>query len=210
MSSTGGGGIHTQSKKTQGQLFEDYAQIKLWCFKFKHLRILGLCSCSYSLNKILDSIGGLVHLRFLDLCGCKQLRKLPKSIAKLHQLQSLCLVGCDCLEELPSNIRYMINLRHFSLTTRQTRLEGIEYLTSLRTLILTGCSNLVALLDGMQTFTHLRILFVSNCGRLASLPSSMKHLTRLEILRFYSAKKLNLEEFDGFENLKTLSSCKLP
>lgn len=171
------------------------AQMHVWCSKFKHLRVLQLCSIFR--KKIPESIGDLVHLRYLDLSYNTLLRELPKSICKLHQLQSLLLKYCDDLQELPSNIRYMISLRYFFLTTRQRQLEGIKYLTSLRTLEILKCHNLVTLPKDMQTLTNLRTLIISRCPSLASLPSTMKHLTRLENLVIDDAIKLKLEEFDG-------------
>lgn len=180
------------------------AQMHVWCSKFKHLRVLQLCSIFR--KKIPESIGDLVHLRYLDLSYNTLLRELPKSICKLHQLQSLLLKYCDDLQELPSNIRYMISLRYFFLTTRQRQLEGIKYLTSLHTLEILKCHNLVTLPKDMQNLTHLRTLIISRCPSLASLPSTMKYLTRLENLVIDDAIKLKLEEFDGgFKNLKSFT-----
>lgn len=124
-----------KAKKLRTMLILKLTQMNV-CFKFKYLRVLSL---SYQKDddgvKILDSIGGLVHLRYLSFRIRWKLKRLPHSICKLHQLQTL-YVYSHSLEELPSNIRHMSGLRDLRLhTERQTRLEAIKYLTSLRTFV---------------------------------------------------------------------------
>ncbi|KAK9666994.1 hypothetical protein RND81_14G225500 [Saponaria officinalis] len=62
-----------------------------------------------------DSIGNLLHLRYLDLSGNYHLVRLPDSITKLYNLQTLDLHNCFNLEELPKSFAKMVNLRHLDI-----------------------------------------------------------------------------------------------
>ncbi|KAK9667001.1 hypothetical protein RND81_14G225700 [Saponaria officinalis] len=63
-----------------------------------------------------DSIGNLLHLRYLDLSNNKNLVRLPDSISRLYNLQTLDLYGCSSLEELPKGLAKLVNLRHLDIT----------------------------------------------------------------------------------------------
>ncbi|XP_054780808.1 putative disease resistance protein RGA1 [Prosopis cineraria] len=80
--------------------------------KFRCLRSLDLSRMN--MTDLPDSIGKMIHLRYLDLSDCEKLTKLPKSLSNLVNLQTLKLTGCRSLLE-PSSIDVvtkMINLRH--------------------------------------------------------------------------------------------------
>ncbi|KAJ7949148.1 NBS-LRR resistance protein [Quillaja saponaria] len=102
---------------------------------FKCLRMLdliGLC------NKILlDSIGSLNHLRYLDLSYNGEIEMLPSSFTSLHNLQTLKLSYCWNLKELPRDMRNLTSLRHLELDgcVKLTHMPyGLGKLTSLQTL----------------------------------------------------------------------------
>ncbi|KAF7852006.1 hypothetical protein BT93_L1699 [Corymbia citriodora subsp. variegata] len=171
--------------------------------RFKHLRVLWLEDSSFDL--LPSSIGGLKHLRFLNLHGNQKIKKLPKSVYELRNLQSLDLGGCEELEELPANIKNMISLRALGITTKQQHFpkSGIGCLTSLRWLFIQECENLEALFDDIQSLTSLRKLVIVECPKLASLPQGIKNLKALEDLWIEDCENLRLPEEESNEPRST-------
>ncbi|CAO2839061.1 unnamed protein product [Amaranthus hypochondriacus] len=58
-----------------------------------------------------NSIGKLLHLRYLNFSSQNTLEVLPKSITVLCNLESLILYNCFQLKELPKDLRRLIKLR---------------------------------------------------------------------------------------------------
>ncbi|MFQ6658532.1 hypothetical protein Gotur_027759, partial [Gossypium turneri] len=110
------------------------------------------------LTALPNSIGTLNHLRDLNLGGCGSVRKLPRSFDKLRSLQSLYLGGTG-LKQLPDSLQRELECLP----------EGMQNLQSLRTLVVSGCVNLV------------------------SLPRSLKFLTKLEHLEIVDCLRINLK-----------------
>nr|GFC26110.1 CC-NBS-LRR resistance protein [Tanacetum cinerariifolium] len=79
-----------------------------------------------------DSVGDLVHLRYLDLSDT-DIEVLPKSITKLHQLQTLKLL-CSKFKKFPDGMRNLISLRHLEFEDNVISPKDLGQLTSLRTL----------------------------------------------------------------------------
>nr|POF06736.1 putative disease resistance protein rga3 [Quercus suber] len=75
---------------------------------FECLRVLRLSGSS--IIKLSESIGRLIHLRFLHI-SCPKIKVLPKSIAKLYNLQTLNVYGCSRLRKLPKDLKNLVNLR---------------------------------------------------------------------------------------------------
>ncbi|XP_074284829.1 putative disease resistance RPP13-like protein 1 isoform X2 [Silene latifolia] len=63
-----------------------------------------------------NSIGKLLHLRYLDLSDNKRLLALPDSVTKLYNLQTLYLKRCEGLKELPKGLAKLANLRHLDIS----------------------------------------------------------------------------------------------
>ncbi|KAG2708533.1 hypothetical protein I3760_05G198300 [Carya illinoinensis] len=117
----------------------------LWCYltsyvslellpKLRCLRVLSLNG--YLITKISNSIGDLMHLRYLDLSHTL-ITSLPESTTTLYNLQTLLLVRCEYLEKLPSTFGNLVNLRHLNILQARLLKEmplHIGKLTCLRTL----------------------------------------------------------------------------
>ncbi|KAJ8435309.1 hypothetical protein Cgig2_026401 [Carnegiea gigantea] len=69
--------------------------------KWIYLRALNLSDLR--LKNLLNAIGNLLHLRYLDLSRNRDLKALPSLVAKQHNLLTLKLQRCGALEELPKN-----------------------------------------------------------------------------------------------------------
>ncbi|KAM3322430.1 putative disease resistance protein RGA4 [Capsicum chacoense] len=80
--------------------------------KFLSLRVLNL---SYSeLEELPSSIGDLVHLRYLNMCG-NNICSLPKRLCKLQNLQTLDLRYCNSLSCMPKQTSKLGSLRNLLL-----------------------------------------------------------------------------------------------
>ncbi|KAI6696770.1 hypothetical protein NL676_016889 [Syzygium grande] len=199
--------------KKEGSAGESF--LEMCISRFKHLRVLYLHDSSF--DQLPSSIGALKHLRFLHLCGNRNIKKLPNSVCELHNLQSLGLARCEELEELPADIKNMISLRFLDITTKQQRFpeSGIGCLTSLRCLFIEDCKNLEALFNDMQSLKSLRKLSIGGCPKLASLPQGIMNLRALENLWIYNCEKLKLPEGESDEQrsmsrLQSLTFVGLP
>ncbi|XP_074313064.1 putative disease resistance protein RGA1 isoform X2 [Silene latifolia] len=84
-----------------------------------------------------ESIGELLHLRYLDLSDNRRLAALPNSITELYNLQSLIMSHCSSLREWPKHFCKLINLRLLDISSCSwlTCMPlGIGQLTNLRDL----------------------------------------------------------------------------
>ncbi|XP_078151139.1 disease resistance protein RGA2-like isoform X2 [Carex rostrata] len=94
--------------------------------KFSKLRVLDFCKCS--IEKLPNSVGELVLLRYLGLSGT-DVAELPTSVEKLYNLQTLRLSWE--ITHLPRGLNKLVNLRHFECFSS---LPEIGNLTSLQNL----------------------------------------------------------------------------
>ncbi|KAG5071052.1 hypothetical protein AAZX31_03G034300 [Glycine max] len=81
--------------------------------KLMYLRVLSFGDFQ-SLDSLPDSIGKLIHLRYLDLSH-SSIETLPKSLCNLYNLQTLKLYNCRKLTKLPSDMHNLVNLRHLEI-----------------------------------------------------------------------------------------------
>ncbi|XP_047150464.1 putative disease resistance protein At3g14460 [Vigna umbellata] len=76
----------------------------------KYLRVLSFRAFQSQLY-LPDSIGELIHLRYLNLSSTS-IAALPESLCNLYNLQTLKLYGCSNLTKLPRAMQNLVNLRH--------------------------------------------------------------------------------------------------
>lgn len=75
-------------------------------------------------GRLSDSIGNLLHLRYIDLSWSPVLEMLPESVTNLH-LQTLILCCCMRLTALPKDFSKLVNLRLLDVWgTRLTRMPS--------------------------------------------------------------------------------------
>ncbi|KAH0692772.1 hypothetical protein KY285_019869 [Solanum tuberosum] len=174
--------------------------------RFMQLRVLDISDSCF--DELPSSVGELKYLRYLDVSSNGSIKELPDSINKLLSLQTLRVSHCPQLEGLPKDIGNLISLRHLYITTKQACFpdKAIGCLSSLRSLCIHSCNNLVSLSEGLQHLTNLHTLAIISCPRLTFFPSAMKHLTALENLLIVDCKELTLLEWQDIEGLRMLRS----
>uniref|UniRef100_A0A804IFC0 NBS-LRR disease resistance protein n=1 Tax=Musa acuminata subsp. malaccensis TaxID=214687 RepID=A0A804IFC0_MUSAM len=79
--------------------------------RLKNIRLLILQRCG--LRELPEKIGGLIHLRYLDISYNRYIRRLPESLCDLYNLRVLDLFECD-LQNLPHGMSKLINLMHLN------------------------------------------------------------------------------------------------
>ncbi|KAL4277353.1 hypothetical protein AHAS_Ahas20G0298700 [Arachis hypogaea] len=101
--------------------------------KLKYLRALSF-KC-FPLESLPDSIGELIHLRYLDLSN-SDIMTLPDTLCNLYNLQTLKLVLCKKLKALPVGMIDLTNLSYLDIrgTPLHEMPEGMSKLTSLQVL----------------------------------------------------------------------------
>ncbi|XP_059651919.1 putative disease resistance RPP13-like protein 1 [Cornus florida] len=80
--------------------------------RLRCLRVLSLCG--YQIFELPQTIGYLIHLRYLDLSNTR-LKLLPDSILTLCNLETLNLSSCRDFVELPTNFGKLINLHRLNV-----------------------------------------------------------------------------------------------
>ncbi|XP_059445314.1 putative disease resistance RPP13-like protein 1 [Corylus avellana] len=122
------------------------------------LRVLILCYHA-DIAKLPDSIGKLIHLRYLDL-SYTGIERLPDSLCKLCNLQILNLSHCRFLAALPRDTHKLINLRHlnFAETCIKEMPTNLGKLKCLQTLtkFIVGKIDSGSSIGELQTLTNLR------------------------------------------------------
>ncbi|CAD5182894.1 unnamed protein product, partial [Musa acuminata subsp. malaccensis] len=98
--------------------------------RLKNIRLLILRRCG--LRELPEKIGGLIHLRYLDISYNRYIRRLPESLCDLYNLRVLDLFECD-LQNLPHGMSKLINLMHLNAEDKIiSEINDVGKLTSLQ------------------------------------------------------------------------------
>ncbi|XP_020992235.1 putative disease resistance RPP13-like protein 1 [Arachis duranensis] len=158
--------------------------------QLKHVRVLSFNFFPLQHDSVLNSIGDLIHLRYLDISGAP-IMTLPESMSNLYNLQTLKLSKCRRLEKLPTNMQDLVNLRHLDLSDMPIVVlpESLSNLYNLQTLKLSRCRGLKKLPDKMQDLVNLRHLDIEDTN-LEEMPEGVSKLKKLQFLSNYMVGKL--------------------
>ncbi|KAL2940016.1 putative disease resistance protein RGA4 [Bienertia sinuspersici] len=130
--------------------------------RLQYLRVLSIMSSS--ITELPNSIGELIHLRYLEI-GCKRIEYLPGSITRLESLQTLHVIDCRELKELPSDLAKLTSLRHLLIPISFNEVfelpSGIGKMTSLQVLnsFIAGKNNGIDALPFLKLTGRLIIIF---------------------------------------------------
>ncbi|KAM4072981.1 hypothetical protein ACB094_11G181300 [Castanea mollissima] len=190
--------------------------------RFKSLRALDLHALK--ITSIPNSIGKLIHLKYLDVSFNEDIETLPDSITTLLNLQVLKLNDCKGLKELPKKFRELVSLKHLyndGCDNLSHMPCGLGQMTSLQTLpifIVSTSSHIGGLgelkelnnLRGTLEITHLERLEESNSESIVVNLREKQHLEKL-ILKWNHQDQVDnnedvklLEDPQPHENLKYL------
>ncbi|MED6146641.1 hypothetical protein PIB30_036431 [Stylosanthes scabra] len=176
-------------------------------------------------KSLFDSIGALIHLRYLNLSNTP-IVTLSESICVLYNLQTLKLRNCQRLKMLPNRLKDLVNLRHLDIRGASRLIEMPKGMSKLNHLNLlsdyivgeqedNGIRELGTLDDLHGSFCISKLENVKNSGEaLEAMMGNKKHINTL-ILEWGSDGDIDnlqtqrdiLDKLQPHENLKELSIC---
>ncbi|KAI9071688.1 hypothetical protein K1719_046347 [Acacia pycnantha] len=172
--------------------------------RFQNLKRLLLEGC-ISLVEIHSSLGQLPFLVELNLKDCLNLKFLPKKL-ETNSLEEFVISGCIQVINLPEFGEEMKKL--ITLDVKETSIaelpESLGSLTSVETLDLMGCQNLVGLPQNFHKLKCLKVLDISGCSSIFKLP---ENLIENEALEKLDASETNIVERHSFAKGLTLPAA---
>ncbi|XP_050245473.1 TMV resistance protein N-like [Quercus robur] len=158
------------------------------------------------IKELPSSIEGLTTLNSLTLVDCEDLVCLPSTICSLSLLRRLNLCGCSNFDNLPENLGNLKGLHDLDLsgTAIKELPSSIEGLTTLDSLTLEDCKNLVCLPSTICSLSSLQHLDLCGCSNFDNLPENLGNLKGLYDL---DLSETAIKEFpSSIEGLTTLTS----
>ncbi|GLT26487.1 hypothetical protein SLA2020_015490 [Shorea laevis] len=160
-----------------------------WLPKLRCLRAFSL-EC-YRINKLPDSIGDLIHLKYLNLSKTL-IESLPESVGFLLQLQTLLLFDCHKFLKLPVTIGNLIYLHHLDIEGTSSLKEMPSEIGNLKNLL-----TLSKLIVGKEN----RLMKLSNLKNFLQLKGKLSILNLENVLNVRDAMEADLKNIDGLDEL---------
>ncbi|TQD75465.1 hypothetical protein C1H46_039001 [Malus baccata] len=211
---------HLQIEKLVGFSSEAEGDDDLSLNGFTSLRYLFIKECN-GFKSILNGLQSCTSLGTLIIWNCRNLRTLSgHGLQTPVSLKGLRIVNCPRLEAIPSldNLTSLTWLTIEDCGGLTSIPSGLASCTSLTSLSVNGCHNLISLADhNLSSLQSLSSLFVYKCGKLQYLPKGLQSLSRLGWMRigdfcealdsfpdFQVPSKLKQLELYGWPKLKSL------
>ena len=198
----------------------DELMLNALILSFRRLRALDLHKLK--ITRVPNSIGKLIHLKYLDLSFNKNIEILPESITTLLNLQTLKLCSCEGLKELPKDIRELVSLKHLyndGCDNLSHMPRGLGQMTSLQTLqlFIVSTSSHTGGLGELNELNNLRgTLEISHLERFKEVNSEsivvnlreMQHLEKLKLKWYHQDQVDNNEDEKLLEDLRPHQNLK--
>ncbi|XP_044499050.1 putative disease resistance RPP13-like protein 1 [Mangifera indica] len=174
--------------------------------KFEMMRALSFEG--YHIIYLPDSIGDMIHLRYLNFSDTK-IRSLPESTCQLFNLQTLLLKDCFDLVELPYNMRYLTNLCHLDISGGNSLREmpyGMKKLKNLQVLFnfIVG-KDTQSYLEDLRSLSFLQELHISELQNVTDLNHIQEQIlsnkSKLKVLILEWRDRVNSQATDVKMNL---------
>ncbi|ONH89631.1 hypothetical protein PRUPE_8G005600 [Prunus persica] len=175
-----------------------------------NLEILVLQGCT-RLVEVHPSIGDLKKLILLNMRNCKCVESLPP-FKSLESLESFALSSCSRLKKFPEiegNMKFLLEV-YLDETAIKELPTSIQHFTSLTSLNLRDCKNLLSLPSTIQYLTSLKSLILAGCSKFDEIPENLSCVECLEELDISGTAIRESSFVVGMINLKYLSfrGCK--
>ncbi|GKV52192.1 hypothetical protein SLEP1_g58781 [Rubroshorea leprosula] len=160
-----------------------------WLPKLRCLRALSLEG--YQINKLPDSIGDLIHLKYLNLSETL-IESLPESVGFLLQLQTLLLFNCHHFLKLPVAIGNLIDLHHLDIRGTYLLKEMPSEIGNLKNLLALS-KFIVGKEEGLMRLSYLK--------NFSQLGGNLSILNLQNVLNVQDAMEANLKNINGLDEL---------
>lgn len=187
-----------------------------WFSSLANLEVLNISgNRNLNIKQAFDVIGKLPNLKELNASGCRMVY-LPVAIRHLKSLRKVDLsnnfipnlppifeevlwtsldISANCIDTLPASMVYMntleeLNLSYSPASVNKHNYYLLEYLTSMRKLVLSGMEEIP---KELSKLSFLKELILTN-GRFNTLPESFKQLTALSKVDIRGCERMNVSD----------------
>ncbi|XP_059076886.1 receptor-like protein 7 [Cryptomeria japonica] len=149
--------------------FQEFVDLKVLPDSFTEqilqLQYLALRDCR---KLVLQDLGKISTLEYLDFQGCSMLKEMPKGTEVQKSLKHLNVVHTE-LRELPHNLEQLEDLEelHIGSTGLTEMPSSLCNLSRLTDLTLIGCTNLLLIGNSIEKLVHLESFKIYNCEMIA-------------------------------------------